>query len=143
MFLVAVLAYFNLKRVVVSGISMQPTFKSGQSVLVWTSVPRDSLKIGDVIVLDAQDGHDLIKRIVFIQNNEGTAPLPETVWTPGGPQPFRDLFTSYYDTTMRQGAVPPANDQRLLVMGDNYEQSEDSRDFGPIAPSQIIGKVIR
>lgn len=134
---VAVIAYFNVKRVVVDGISMQPTFKSAQSVLVWTSAPLSALKPGDIIVFHSPDGDQYIKRIVFIDNRTGTATPPTDVWTPDGPQPFEYIFEGLY----RKG-LKPTDDKRIWVMGDNFDHSEDSRDFGPIAPMSIIGKVI-
>jgi len=33
-------------------------------------------------------------------------------------------------------------DREIIVQGDNKEQSADSRKFGPVDKSQIIGKVI-
>jgi len=134
-----IVGFYSVKRVVVHGISMEPSFHSGQTVFVWTSVPIASLKIGDVIVLHSDDGDELIKRIVFIQNQQGNAQPPQSVWTPDGNQPFSDLFDNY----AALASTAPGDDRRIWVMGDNYEHSEDSRDFGPIAPKQLLGKVIR
>lgn len=142
-FAVAVLAYYNIRRIIVHGHSMDPTFHTGQSVIIWTTVPRDSLKIGDVVVLMPPDNQEIIKRIVFIQNAQGTAQPPEMVWTPTGQQHFSVLFDEYALDHVGNKAVPPVDDHRIYVMGDNYEISQDSRDFGPVAPKQIIGKVIR
>ena len=47
-FLLVVLASYNLRRVVVHGHSMEPTFHNNQSVIVWTKYPTDALKIGDI-----------------------------------------------------------------------------------------------
>lgn len=138
----AIVALFNVKRVVVNGISMQPTFKSGQSVFVWTSIPRTSLKAGDIVVFRAPDGGEFIKRIVFIQNVQGTAQPPEMLWTTDGDQPFVELFEDFYKGGEHVVNDPPIGDRRIWVMGDNYSHSEDSRDFGPIAPRSILGKVI-
>jgi len=137
-----IVAYFNVKRIIVSGVSMQPTFKSAQSVFVWTSVPRSSLRRGDIIVFNSPDGDEYIKRIVFIQNRYGTAQPPEDVWTTDGPQPFAYLFEDYYKDGKSVPTSRPVNDQTIWVMGDNYQQSKDSRDFGPIAPKSILGKVL-
>lgn len=134
-----IVGFYSVKRVVVDGISMEPSFHSGQGVFVWTSVPIASLKIGDVIVLHSADGNELIKRIVFIQNQQGNAHPPQVVWTPDGDKPFDDLFYNY----AALDSIKPGEDRRIWVMGDNYEHSEDSRDFGPIAPKQILGKVIK
>ena len=108
-----IVAYFNVKRIVVTGVSMQPTFKNAQSVFVWTSVPRSSLRSGDIIVFHSPDGDEYIKRIVFIQNNEGTARPPEDVWTTDGPQPFAYLFGDYYRDGKSLPTVRPVNDQTI------------------------------
>lgn len=36
----------------------------------------------------------------------------------------------------------PTSNREIIVQGDNKEQSADSRKFGPVDKSQIIGKVI-
>jgi len=137
-----IVAYFNVKRIVVSGVSMQPTFKSAQSVFVWTSVPRSSLRRGDIIVFHSPDGDEYIKRIVFIQNSRGTAQPPEDVWTTDGPQPFAYLFADFYKDGESVPTSRPVDDETIWVMGDNYQQSKDSRDFGPISPKSILGKIL-
>jgi signal peptidase I len=134
-----IVGFYSVKRVIVHGISMEPSFHTGQTVFVWTSVPTASLNIGDVIVLHSNDGDELIKRIVFIQNEQGTNHPPPLVWTPDGDKPFNELFDNYAGLD----STAPGEDRRIWVMGDNYEHSEDSRDFGPIAPKQILGKVIK
>jgi signal peptidase I len=135
-------AYFNVKRIVVHGVSMQPTFKSSQSVFVWTSVRRSSLRRGDIIVFRSPDGDEYIKRIVFIQNANGSEQPPEDVWTTDGPQPFEYLFESFYKDGKDIPGTRPVDDRTIWVMGDNYQQSKDSRDFGPISPKSILGKVM-
>jgi len=138
----ALVAFFNVKRIVVNGVSMQPTFKNAQSVFVWTSVPRSSLRRGDIIIFHSPDGDEYIKRIVFIQNSRGSAQPPEDVWTTDGPQPFEYLFEAFYKDGKSIPLSRPVDDRTIWVMGDNYEQSKDSRDFGPISPKSIFGKVI-
>ena len=136
----AIITYFSVKRIVVDGVSMQPTFKSGQSVIVWTRVPISSLRAGDVIVFRSPDKDEYIKRIVFIQNKRGTAHPPDEVPTPEGSQPFDYVFGDLYKTGVHPDK--PIDDRRIWVMGDNFDHSEDSRDFGPIAPKSVLGKVI-
>ncbi len=38
--------------------------------------------------------------------------------------------------------IQKTDDRRIFVIGDNERESTDSRKFGPINKSQIIGKVI-
>lgn len=138
----ALLAVWNLERAVVTGISMSPTFHDGENLLVWKEVPRSTLKIGDVVVVRHPDGSEIIKRIVFIQNDTGTAVHPTTIWTPRGRLSFDALFSGYF-LEVNRGALPtPPPENTIYVMGDNFDHSEDSRIFGPVSPAQIIGKVL-
>lgn len=135
-------AYSNLKRVVIHGISMYPTYHTGQSFLVWTSVPKDRLKPGDVIVFRSPDGDELMKRIVYIRPGPNT-PLPKTVYTSQGVKQFDDAFNVYLQGVLAHEVPAAKPDQTIFVMGDNYDHSSDSRDFGPIAPSAVLGRVIQ
>jgi len=116
---VAGLYGYAFRVVRVQGISMEPTFRNQQWLLVrplnWPTPP---LRKDDVIVFD-QDGKTLVKRVVAL----GGEPLP--------PEAPRDR---------KHPSVPLG---RLYVMGDNREHSEDSRDFGPIAVRSVIGRVLR
>ncbi|MCW3062278.1 MAG: signal peptidase [Capsulimonas sp.] len=136
-------AYFNLQRVVVSGVSMQPTFHTGQTVFVWKHAPIDKLKIGDVIVFNTDDGTEVIKRIVYIQGKDGLPKPPKEVWTPKGMKLYEELFVDYDARTEGSGVNKPAPGKvHIFVLGDNFEHSEDSRDYGPVDPSQLLGKVV-
>ena len=138
----AITASFTVKRVVVHGISMEPTFHDGQTVMVLRHIQADSLNRGDIVVFRSKDGDELIKRVVFVQNLQRTARRPQSVWTPLGPRPFGELFADYI-AGRDSGSIPaPPADERIFVMGDNFEHSEDSRDFGPVSDTQLLGKVV-
>ena len=141
---VAIIAYFNFQRVVVSGVSMQPTFHTGQTVFVWKHAPVSHLKIGDVIVFNTDDGTEVIKRIVYIQGKDGLPKPPKTVWTPKGAKSFDEMFVDYYAQAGGNSGVkaPQPGKVNIFVMGDNYEHSEDSRDYGPVDPGRLLGKVV-
>ncbi len=148
----ALLVAFNIKRVEVNGISMEPAYLNGDTVIVWKTAPRQALKPGDVIVFKSSDGDELIKRIVFVGNAQGKAQFPppgfpRVLTTPAGVRILPDAppemtFEGYFGAveTGRLAAPPPQN--TIYVMGDNVLHSNDSRDFGPISPSQILGKVL-
>jgi signal peptidase I len=133
----------NFGRVQVVGASMEPRFHSGDSLMILKTFRIFSpLKVGDIVVVAKKEGEtagqELIKRVVFIQNAEGNATWPEFVDTSRGRLPMRLLFSS---EVMGFRKVP-AN--YICVLGDNFEVSSDSRDeeIGPIAPSEIVGKVL-
>ncbi|MBV9849894.1 MAG: hypothetical protein JO250_09500 [Armatimonadetes bacterium] len=141
----------NFKRVVVTGRSMEPTFHNGEAVLVWKFAPRDKLKPGDVIVF--RRGRDeLIKRILYIADprQAGIFPppgFPRTLTNPEGwyipPNASPNMTFALYFFKVQYGLKPtPALNQTIYVLGDNLPFSSDSRDFGPISPDQILGKVM-
>ncbi len=139
--LLALAAYASVQRVIVHGRSMEPTLHDGDGLTAWKLIPRDKLRVGDVVVFRDNDGAELIKRIVFVQNPAQTAAPPELVQIPGGVRPWRMLFLEY-NRAVATGRLPkPPRENTLYVMGDNTDNSEDSRVFGPIRPDQVVGQV--
>lgn len=141
-FLIAALGvYFCIQRVIVHGRSMEPTLHDGDALVAWKLISRDNLHAGDVIVFRDTDGSELIKRIVFVQNALGTAKPPELVQIPGGVRSWKTLFHDYNVAVASGRMKAPAPENTIYVMGDNTDNSEDSRVFGPIRQGQIIGQV--
>ncbi|HET6385385.1 MAG TPA: signal peptidase I [Armatimonadota bacterium] len=149
--LCAVLLFgLNFRVVKVEGSSMDPTYHDRDTLLLWkTADLARPYRVGDVIVFQSSDGDELIKRIAFIQNREGTARMPEKLWTPTRPMPPRILcllgnttsFPGYnQDIEAAKRGVPVR--RTIYVMGDNTWNSDDSRDFGPISPDQILGVIV-
>jgi len=117
--------YLNFQTVAVKGNSMEPTFQNGRRVLVsqayWLV---GKIKKDDIVVLrEPNSGDIVIKRVNAI----------------GGD--VVDMRNIPEDWSIANGEyrVPPG---MFYVIGDNKPVSEDSRRFGPITPSDIIGKVV-
>ena len=140
-FLAALGAYATMQRVTVDGRSMEPTLHSGDALIAWKLMPGEKLHVDDVIVFRDQNGAELIKRIVFLQNPQGTQTPPTLVQIPGSVRPWKSLFLQY-DRDVAEGRRPkPGPDDTIYVMGDNTDNSEDSRVFGPISLKQVVGRV--
>lgn len=129
----------------VQGNSMVPTFRSGDYLITEKLSYRfNNPKKGDIIVLKnpRDESQDFIKRIIGVPgdtiriaenvvylNNE---PLKEDYLPPG--------------TITRPGAFLTENftvkvaDNQYFVFGDNREHSSDSRDWGPLTKTEIVGK---
>ena len=140
--------YVNVGRARVVGHSMEPQFEDGRSLLILKTYRRLSpLRPGDIIVFHnpQEPTQELVKRVVFIQNAQGTREWPSTVQTSRGAIPVGELFT--YEM-MQGAAVAPSNPSArppggtVFVVGDNLDNSTDSRDFGPIRDETILGKVL-
>lgn len=134
-------AFFSVGRADVVGQSMFPTLKSGQRLVIlkaWRSF--SSLKEGDIVVIGAREGKasrdlEVVKRIVFLQNATGTRPWPAQITTPTGTYLTEALF--------KDSLVNRSTPRGIYVLGDNINNSTDSRDFGAVYASEILGKVIK
>jgi signal peptidase I len=130
---------YGLRLARVQGQSMEPTFSPGQWVLVrrlnWPEFP---LRDGDVVLL-RHDGDVLIKRVAAL---------------PGERAPIEDLSLLYFlrpDVARRDPTysrhvaklLAPLPAGSIYVLGDNAAVSDDSRMFGPVPTSAVIGRVIR
>ena len=144
LFTLALVLRLNVRQGRVFGPSMEPTYHSGETVLVWKSAPRSLLKPGDVIVFRDTNGDELIKRIAFVRPVWRPTPPAGDFHTINGnrPIPYSLLFGSYF-RKVASGKMPtPASDRTIYVLGDNLLESDDSRRIGPISPRQILGKVV-
>jgi signal peptidase I len=141
----ALICMVNFRMARVVGESMEPSLKQGQSLVVWKSYGRFApLKPGDIVVFE-QDGEELVKRVVFVQNAAGTATWPAANHVvPADPRlnVTPDFFPDYAHGAVRAASASGQPRRSVYVLGDNLELSDDSRDFGPIAPESILGKVI-
>lgn len=141
-FLVIVVYIFSITQVV--GNSMNPTLQNKELFIVNKLQYRISeVKRGDIISLEYADTKYLIKRVigmpgdkVYIKNNKVyiNDKLLEEDYIPNDYQynDF-DLKTSFgYDT------IP---ENMYFVLGDNRENSKDSREIGLVKKEEIIGKI--
>jgi signal peptidase I len=140
--------FFLIQPFYISGSSMEPTFENNQYIIVDQISPHfRPYERGEVIVFRYPNNvaFQYIKRViglpgdmVKIQDNKiyiynqahpDGAVLAEN-YTQGVTAPHFQSATTF--------TVPP---DEYFVMGDNRQHSEDSRDFGPVKRSLIIGRV--
>lgn len=154
------LTMFVFQSYEVDGPSMQTTLNDNDRLVVW-KLPRTWASVtrhdyiparGDVIIFDHADGaamegsnKHLIKRVVGLPGErvvvqDGTL----TVFNDEHPEGFSP------DKTLSYGSVitnTPGNvditvpEGEVFVAGDNRSNSLDSRYFGPVPASDIVGKL--
>jgi signal peptidase I len=123
--------------------SMQPTLEAEQRLLIDRLTPRfDPYKPGDIVVFDAPAaaalGAPAIKRVIAIEGS-----VVELV--DGGVMvdglALAESYTYGGEPTLAAGqtrwVVPSGH---LFVLGDHRAVSIDSRAFGPIPLSSVIGR---
>jgi signal peptidase I len=131
----------------VKGNSMHPTFKDGQYIFTdKISYRMGTPKRGEVIVFKDPKNPDIdfIKRIIgmpgdTVKISEGRVYLNGQILDESN-YLASDVFTGpeSYLSENQELTVPEGF---YFVMGDNRPHSSDSRDFGPVKPSDFVGKV--
>jgi signal peptidase I len=150
--LALVVKIFILQAFYIPSPSMYPTLKVGDRVLVnKLSYHLHDVNRGDVVVFERPPSEeastipDLIKRVIGLPGDSVTfqnghvfingEQLPEP-YLPAGVTTTAD-FAPNRCTVEAPCLVPPGD---VWVMGDNRNDSKDSRYFGPIEQRTIVGR---
>ena len=123
----------------VSGNSMEPTLADGELMVFYRL--DESYEENDLVVIMREDNLEYIKRIVATEgdivewNEEGTFLIngaeEDRPFVLGDTQPMSEEISYPYEI--------PAGE--YFVLGDNREDSRDSRTFGAVKEAEIIGRV--
>jgi signal peptidase I len=152
-----VLRTFVVQSFYIPSGSMLPTLQVGDRIIVdKLSYHLHDVHRGDIVVfarppLEDQAYADLVKRVIglpgeTISSRDGqvyiNGKLLSEPWLPKGPQDFTGALPGDpHEQFNLPGPVKiPAGD--YFVMGDNRTDSEDSRFFGPISGSLIVGRAV-
>lgn len=135
----------------VHGTSMEPTYHPKQMLVTYTKTNPTNYEYGDIIVfrpsVPTESGpivNYLIKRCVGVPGDvleydetshrlvrNGT-PLDETYIA-------KDAYENGFEWELGKVVVP---EDCLFLMGDNRNDSFDSRRIGPVPYTDVVGKVI-
>jgi signal peptidase I len=123
--------------------SMVPTLQKGDRVLVnKLSYKLHGVHRGDVVVFSRPPNEpdngisDLIKRVIALPGE--TLEVKDCKVYING-QPLQESYVKDWNRTCTFPAQKiPANE--VFVMGDNRDDSQDSRYFGPISEHLIVGR---
>lgn len=133
------LAFF-MRTPQVSGLSMAPHIASGEFVLINTVTYRmHAPERGDIIAFshDAPTAQSLIKRVVGLPGDRVRVSHGR-VLIDGKPLP--EPYVRYADERSFPEVTVPAG--TLYVLGDNRANSDDSRFWGFVPQSKVIGKAL-
>lgn len=160
-----ILTLFVFQSYQVDGPSMETTLQNNDRLIVW-KMPRTWSKItrhqyvpgrGDIIILieagltaysGGDDTKQLVKRVIGLPGERVVIKDNVlTVFNKEHPNGFQPDATLPYG---KDGAIPPTTNEldvqlsetELFVCGDNRPNSLDSRTFGPIQTSQVVGKLV-
>ncbi len=118
-----------------AGSSMEPNFHDGQIVEI-EEVPVAELKRGDVIAFTTEGGRQYLKRLIGLPG-ETLEIRDSKVYING-----KVLDEPYIKEPMRGDSMMyVVESDKYFVMGDNRNNSSDSRGFGTISGENIHGRV--
>lgn len=125
---------------------MFPTFKNEEKVFTDLITPKFTpYQRGDVVVFESpiEKGKDYIKRIIGFPGNTVSIQAGK-IYLNGNLLDERAYLASDVYTTgnqyLTENQTITVPDGQFFVVGDNRGHSSDSRTFGPIKQSAIIGK---
>ena len=142
---------FLFASYVVDGESMEPTLTDGNLLMV-NKVIYDLKDVDrfDVIIFHANRQDDYVKRVIGLPGDE-IAYKNDALYVNG-----EYVEEAFYDSFVKASSGTPHTNNfslkdktgqekvpegKIFVMGDNREESLDSRSFGFISMKQIVGKV--
>ncbi|WP_166238018.1 signal peptidase I [Paenibacillus turpanensis] len=147
--LVVVIRVFLFSPYLVDGPSMEPNFHTGERVIV-NKILYDirEPEHGEVIVFEAPDGSDYIKRVIGLPGD--TVRVDGDAVFVNGEKIAEPYIQSVIDEYAKLGNGNTYNNKnydehivpenQLFVMGDNRRNSRDSRDIGFIEYEKVIGR---
>ena len=126
----------------VKGISMFPILKEGDLLIIKKyNLKKPCYKRNDIVVLKSPENSKkyFIKRLIGlpnekIKNNITSLYINNTK--------IDKLYSNNFYTNTGISTNYELSDNDFFVLGDNSKYSTDSRHFGPIKSSMIIGKVL-
>lgn len=152
--------FFIAEPFIVNGASMDPTFSTGQFLVVdRLTYDFEKPQRGDVIVFEYPNNPSVyyIKRIIGLpgervrmQNGKVTIEEPATTTASGASaaksfvldEPYVQQYHTSHDTGIFPENGQPLGPTEYFVMGDNRAESADSRMWGPVDYHFIIGRPV-
>ncbi|XJZ28132.1 signal peptidase I [Bacillota bacterium Lsc_1132] len=149
--ILAFIRTFFFSNYVVEGESMMPTLQSGNKLVVnKLGYEANDLQRFDVIVFHANKKEDFVKRVIGLPGDK-IEYRNDQLFVNGRKlaEPFLDVYRKKAgggkltgDFTLKEiTGVTRVPKGKLFVLGDNRLGSWDSRHFGFISTSQVVGKV--
>ena len=121
--------------------SMVPPFQIGDKVIVSKLAFKiKPIKKGDIIVFHSSIGKDLVKRVIAVEGDEIALTDSGDVYISGEKineeYILKDHNISYVNETI------VVEKGKVFVMGDNRNNSYDSRYLGSISKEDVFGEVV-
>lgn len=141
-----IISRFFLQSVTVVGMSMSPTLQDSEHYLLnrWVYHVRAPERNDLVVLRDPGDKGFSVKRIVAA-DGDSVRIAGGTVYINGRRafEPYLKAGMPTYPSNSKAEQVFKCESGQYFVLGDNRGNSVDSRVYGPVSRSDILGLIIR
>ena len=143
-FVILFLMIYVVSVTQVVGNSMNSTLIDGDVLILSKANYRFfDIKRGDIISLDYEDTKYLIKRVIWLPGD--TIAIKNNVLYINGEvyeENYLDKGLEYPDFSLSDLGYDTIPEDMYLVLGDNRENSLDSREIGLISKDSVNGKIV-
>lgn len=143
-FVILFLMIYVVSVTQVVGNSMNSTLIDGDVLILSKANYRFfDIKRGDIISLDYEDTKYLIKRVIGLPGD--TIEIKDNVLYLNGEvynEDYLDKGLEYPDFSLSDLGYDTIPEDMYLVLGDNRENSLDSREIGLISKDSVNGKIV-
>lgn len=124
--------HFSMQITFVNGMSMAPTLRDRQVMLV--SKLAHTYQTDDIIIFRTAEHGVCVKRVI--------AKAEDTVQMKDGKIYVNDIQCTPFTCDLSKDETLYLQPDEYFVIGDNYNNSIDSREYGTVHADHVIGKVI-
>ena len=143
-FIILFLMIYVVSITQVVGSSMKSTLIDGDALILSKANYRFfDIKRGDIISLDYEDTKYLIKRVIGLPG-DSIEIVDNVIYINGEvyEEDYLDEGLDYPDFHLSDLGYDTIPEDMYLVLGDNREDSLDSRDIGLISKDNVNGKIV-
>ena len=125
----------------ISGESMKPNLEDKQIVWIDKRLKNDPPKRGDIVIFKPNFYSNYVKRVIAVPGD--TIQITQGYVVLNGERlPENYIYAPIINDSGVLKDEVTLKENEYICLGDNRNNSYDSRDMGPINISQMIGKVI-